>query len=89
MDILGYRNSLCCVTEKMKFLSIQEVANTMRVSDKTVRRMIKRGDLTAYKVGERGQLRIKERDLEQYIEGQRVEVQGTVELSSEVTGSGE
>ena len=34
----------------MKLLSIQEVAETMKVSEKTVRRLIKRGAIAAYKV---------------------------------------
>ena len=58
----------------MKLLTVQEVAEAMRVSEKTVRRLIKRGDLTAYKVGDRGQLRVKEGELERYIEAQRVDV---------------
>ena len=45
------------------------VENMVRISDKIVRRMIERGDLTAYRVGERVQLRDKDRDLEQYFEG--------------------
>ena len=61
----------------------------MKVSQKTVRRLIKRGDLAAYKVGERGQLRVKDRDLEQYVEAKRVQVEGTVEVNANVTESGE
>ena len=61
----------------MKLLSIQEVAETMKVSEKTVRRLIKRGSIPAYKVGERGQLRVKKRDFEQYVEAQRVEIENT------------
>lgn len=58
--------------EEMRLLTIQEVAETMRISEKTVRRLIKRGDLVAYKTGDRGQLRVKEQDLDEYIESQRV-----------------
>jgi len=72
----------------MKLLTVQEVADTMKVSEKTVRRLIKRGDLAAYKLGDRGQLRVKERDLEQYVEAQRVEVEAA-ESNEEVTESGE
>ena len=61
----------------MKLLTVQEVADTMKVSEKTVRRMIKRGNLAAYKVGERGQLRVKECDLDMYVEAQRVKVEVT------------
>jgi len=69
----------------MKLLTIQEVAEAMRISDRTVRRLIKRGDITAYKVGDRGQLRVKERDLELYVDSQRVQVQETRESSEEPT----
>lgn len=70
----------------MMLLTVQEVADTMKVSGKTVRRLIKRGDLVAYKVGDRGQLRIKQRDLEQYVEAQRVEVEETTETSEDRRG---
>ena len=73
----------------MKLLTVQDVADTMRVSEKTVRRLIKRGDLAAYKVGKRGQLRVKECDFEQYVEAQRVEVGASAEANEEGTESGE
>ena len=59
---------------RVKLLTVPEVADTMKVSEKTVRRLIQRGDLAAYKLGERGQIRVKEQDLELYVEAQRVEV---------------
>ncbi len=67
----------------MKLLSIQEVAETMKVSKKTVRRLIKRGAIIAYKVGERGQLRVKDGDLAQYIEAQRVHIEKTAAPNTE------
>jgi excisionase family DNA binding protein len=70
----------------LKLLTVREVAEAMRVSEKTVRRLIKRGDLTAYKVGDRGQLRVKEIEMVRYLEAQRVEVQVTDE---ELAESGE
>ena len=73
----------------MKLLTVHDVADTMKVSEKTVRRLIKRGDLSAYKVGERGQLRVKECDLERYLEAQRVEIGATAEANVEGTESGE
>lgn len=73
----------------MNLLTVQDVADTIKVSEKTVRRLIKRGDLAAYKVGERGQLRVKECDLERYVEAQRVEVGSTAEANVEETDSGE
>ena len=48
----------------------------MQLSEKSVRRLVKRGDLAAYKLGTRGQLRSKRIDLERYLEAQRVEVDG-------------
>lgn len=84
----GHRRSLCPRARNMKLLTVQEVADTMKVSEKTVRRLIKRGDLAAYKLGDRGQLRVKERDLEQYVEAQRLEVE-PAESNEEVTESGE
>ncbi|MCC6645129.1 MAG: helix-turn-helix domain-containing protein [Polyangiaceae bacterium] len=56
----------------MKLLTIPEVSEAMKVSEKTVRRLIKRGDLPAFKVGDRGQLRVEEAELERYVESQRV-----------------
>lgn len=73
----------------MKLLTVQEVADTMKVSEKTVRRLIKHGDLAAYRLGMRGQIRVKEYDLEQYVEAQRVEIGATTEADAEGTESGE
>lgn len=70
----------------MKLLTIQEVAETMKVSEKTVRRLIKRGAIVAYKVGERGQLRVKERELERYVETRRVEIEKAAAPNTESEG---
>lgn len=56
----------------MNLLTVQEIAEALKVSEKTVRRLIKRGDLAAYRLGERGQLRVNEDELERYVESQRV-----------------
>ena len=61
----------------MELLTIQEIGDTLKVSEKTVRRLITSGHLIAYKVGDRGQLRIKQSDLEEYIEAHRVQVADT------------
>jgi excisionase family DNA binding protein len=58
----------------MKLLTIQEVADALKVSESTVRRLIRRGLLVAYKVGDRGQLRMKVDELDEYVESQRVRV---------------
>ena len=63
----------------MKLLSIQEVADAMKVSGRTVRRLIHRGHLAAFKVGERGQLRVEECELDRYLEARRVKVEETTE----------
>jgi len=46
-------------------LTVEEVADILRVSTQTVRRLIDDGDLRAIKV--RGQWRIKREDLDDYI----------------------
>jgi excisionase family DNA binding protein len=45
-------------------LSITEVAHNLNCSDDTVRRMISRGELRAYRVGSSRLIRIKRADLE-------------------------
>ncbi|KAF5052604.1 Helix-turn-helix domain protein [anaerobic digester metagenome] len=62
----------------MKLLTIKEVVTTLRVSESTVRRLIRDGIIVAYKVGDRGQLRVKEQDLELYIETQRVQIKSRI-----------
>jgi excisionase family DNA binding protein len=56
----------------MKLMTLRDVAVALRVSEKTVRRLVKRGDLPGFKVGGRGLVRIKQEDLDVYLEGQRV-----------------
>lgn len=73
----------------MMMFTIQEVADKMKVSNKTIRRLIKRGDLVAYRVGDRGQLRVKADDLEQYLEKQRVQVTTRHEPSDAATSQRE
>ena len=58
----------------MKMLTLHEVAVAMKVSESTVRRWVRGGALVAYKVGQRGQLRIREEDLERYLEKRVVRV---------------
>ena len=60
----------------MTLLTIQEVVEIMKISESTVRRLIKSGALPAYKIGKRGQLRVKQEELEEYLEKQKV-VQST------------
>lgn len=85
----GHRWPIRRGAEQMKLLTVQEVADAMKVSGKTVRRLIKRGDLRAYKVGDRGQLRVNELDLEGYLEGQRVHAVEVIDATNESPESGE
>lgn len=59
----------------IKVLTIPEVAGAMKVSESTVRRLIRGGQIPAFKIGDRGQVRVKENELEHYIESQRIFVE--------------
>lgn len=48
-----------------KVYTVEEVAQILRVSEATVRNLIERGDLPAFKVG--NQWRVREKDLEAYM----------------------
>lgn len=54
----------------MKFYTIEEVAEMLKVSDKTVRRLIEGKKLDAVKVGT--VYRISEEDLKKYLEENKV-----------------
>lgn len=64
-------------------LDIDGVAQRLGVSVATVRRIVKRGELRAYKIG--GQLRFKEEEVEAYIDAQLVD---PAELDDESDESG-
>lgn len=49
-----------------RFLTVQEVADLMRVSSMTVYRLIKSGDLRAVRVGR--SFRVRETDVDAYLE---------------------
>jgi excisionase family DNA binding protein len=55
-----------------RLLTTEEVAELLRIDPVTVRRLIGRGELTAYRVA--GEYRFSEADLEQFLESQRVVV---------------
>lgn len=63
----------------MKLLTLREVAGALQVSERTIRRLINQGDLAGFKVGDRGQVRVKSEDLEAYLERQRVHVDGQMD----------
>jgi len=60
----------------LKLLTLREVADALQVSERTIRRLVNRGDLAGFKVGDRGQVRVKSEDLEAYLERQRVHATG-------------
>lgn len=49
-----------------EILTIAQTAEYLKVSEKTVRRLIKYGDIVASKVGERN-WRIRKQDIEEYL----------------------
>ena len=54
-----------------RLLTVAEVAGTMRVSNMTVYRMIKSGELAAIRVGKN--YRIRESDVDRYLDARQVE----------------
>ena len=57
-----------------RLLTVGEVAATMRVSNMTVYRLIKSGDLHALRVGKN--YRIRESDVDVYLSDRSVQVEG-------------
>ena len=57
-----------------RLLTVAEVAATMRVSNMTVYRLIKNGDLPALRVGKK--YRIRESDVDAYLSERSVQVEG-------------
>jgi excisionase family DNA binding protein len=57
-----------------RLLTVAEVAATMRVSNMTVYRLIKNGDLPALRVGKN--YRIRESDVDAYLSDRSVQVEG-------------
>ncbi len=68
--------AIVCQEVNLKFFTLREVADALQVSYRTIRRLVNRGDLAGFKVGDRGQLRVKSEDLEAYLERQRVHADG-------------
>lgn len=58
-----------------RLLTVSEVAATMRVSNMTVYRMIKSGELSALRVGKN--YRVRESELESYLSHHSVQVEGS------------
>ena len=57
-----------------RLLTVAEVAGTMRVSNMTVYRLIKGGDLPALRVGKN--YRVRESEVDRYLEARSVDVEG-------------
>ncbi len=57
-----------------KMLTVEEVAERMRVNEKTVRNWIASGELPAFPIGKRG-YRISETDLRSFIETRKQKLQ--------------
>lgn len=51
------------------FLTVNEVADLLKVSDKTVRRLATRGELPSFRVG--AQLRFRRADIEAWVDAQQ------------------
>ena len=60
---------------KARFLTVQEVAQLLRVSSMTVYRLIKSGQLSALRVGKN--YRIREGDMNRYLSERSVRPEGT------------
>jgi excisionase family DNA binding protein len=56
-----------------RFLQLADVAEILSTSVAQVYAMVRRGELPAIKIGGRGQWRVSEDDLEDYIQQQRIE----------------
>jgi excisionase family DNA binding protein len=52
--------------ENIRLLTLAEAANLLQVSTRTLQRMIRSGELPAFKVG--GQWRLRETQLQQWVE---------------------
>jgi len=70
-----------------RLLTVQEVALAMRVSNMTVYRLIKTGDLQAIRVGRN--FRIRESDVDRYFDARAVSVSASVHRSDPADGSGD
>ena len=67
-----------CV-EKRSALNTEQVAELLGISSRTVRRMARAGELPAFRVGGRGQLRFSPTDVRRLIDRRRVRtVEGAV-----------
>lgn len=61
--------------DHIEYLTLHEVAEAVKVSETTVRRWDRSGDLPAFKVGDRGQIRVHPAELRAFMERSRVDPQ--------------
>ena len=68
-----------------RFLTLSEVADTLKVDPRVVRSLIDSGEPRGIQVGNRGQWRIETAEFENYIarQYQRADQQGSTELTPE------
>lgn len=55
----------------MEFISLRQASRELRISERTLRRAVRSGELPAYRPGERTKL-IDRADLEQWIKDKRI-----------------
>jgi len=65
-----------------KMLTVEEVAEQMRVNEKTVRNWITSGELPAFPIGKRG-YRISERDFHAFVEARKKKLRKQADESEE------
>ena len=65
--------------DDVEYLTLQEVALAVKVSESTVRRWVRSGELAAFKVGGRGQIRVHPSDVRAFVERGRIEPTGSDE----------
>jgi excisionase family DNA binding protein len=67
------------VAELERFLTLPDVAELLSTSVAQVYAMVRRGELPAIKIGGRGQWRVSEDDLEEYVRQLRAETRKFIE----------
>ena len=65
-----------------QYYSIEEISKRLNLSQKTIRRHISSGKLNSFKIG--GVYRIKESDIESFIDGNRINNDGQINLFPEM-----
>jgi excisionase family DNA binding protein len=65
------RKAVFVITEEKRFYSVEELSSMFGVSEESVRRWIRGGELRAYRLGRR-ELRISKEDLDRFLEARRV-----------------